>query len=127
MENIIIHTEPSTPYIPEILFDADKGICDLSGESYMEETYKFYLPLIEWIHKYFIDHQTLVFNFKFIYFNTSTSRIIIDLLVMIKEYISKGNQITVNWYYNEDDPDMKDEIQDFIEETGINIIIIKIN
>ena len=52
MENLIINSSSETPYFPRVSFDAETGICDISGESFMEETYKFYSPLMEWLEKY---------------------------------------------------------------------------
>ena len=124
MENIILHTNPDTRYFPEVMFDFNKGLCELSGESYMEETYKFYAPLIDWLKKYFAEKKPLVFNFKLSYFNTSTSRTIIEILELFKTYKSTGGSITVNWYYSSEDPDMRDEVQDFIDEVGFDIIIL---
>ncbi len=126
MENIILHINPDTPYFPGILFDTN-GTCELYGESYMEEPYKFYSPLLDWLKDFGNEKKPLIFNFKLSYFNTSTSRIIIELLEILKVSKSKGGDITINWYYSADDPDMKDEIQDFIEEVGIEIIIIESN
>ena len=49
MENITLTSSPTTPYFPEVNFNVESGICEISGESYMEETYKFYLPLLNWM------------------------------------------------------------------------------
>ena len=52
MEDILIKSSPETPYFPEVNFNANTGLCEISGESYMEETYKFFLPLSSWIKDY---------------------------------------------------------------------------
>jgi hypothetical protein len=122
MENLIIPKKPKEPYYPAVNFDAEKGICEISGESYMEETNRFYLPLINWIKEYTEKmDKPIVMNIKLIYFNTSSSRALLEILDHLKNYEDNGGLVTVNWYYDDEDPDMKDEIEDFIIETGLNI------
>src|SRR4030042_3312331 len=122
MENIVLKEVPDAPYYPMVNFDMEKGTCEISGESYMEETFKFYSPLLEWIKKYLEDkNKPLTLNFKLTYFNTNSSRLILDMLDIIKKSKDEGNKIIVNWFYDPVDPDMIDEVEDFEMETGLDI------
>ncbi len=128
MKNLIIKSDTDSPYYPGVSFNAQTGICELTGESYMEEAYKFYIPLIDWIKEYIkIVKKPMVFNFKLIYFNTSSSRLILDMLDIIKKFQNDGNDITVNWYYDPEDPDVKDEVEDFEIESGIDINLFEMH
>jgi hypothetical protein len=124
MENIFIKISSETPYFPEVNFNYNTGVCELIGESYMEETYKFYSPIIEWLNDYIKHQKSIVFNFKLTYFNTSTSRIILDILDILRVYLNDGGQVEINWYYKEDDPDMIYEVEDFQNETDVKINLI---
>jgi hypothetical protein len=127
MENIVIKEVPDSPYYPEVNFDAEKGICEISGESYMEETFKFYSPLLDWIVRYTKEvNKPLTFNFKLTYFNTNSSRLILDMLDILKKYQDNNGDVTVVWYYDPEDPDMIDEIEDFEMETGIKINLVEL-
>jgi hypothetical protein len=91
----------------------------------MEETYKFYAPLQDWLRKYFeTEDKPLEFNFRLTYFNTSSSRQILDLLEIMKVRMDRGADVKIKWYYDSDDPDMEDEIEDFKIETGLPIELI---
>ncbi|MGM0503559.1 MAG: DUF1987 domain-containing protein [Bacteroidota bacterium] len=126
MENITLKSSPETPYFPEVNFDADTGICEISGESYMEETYKFYLPLITWIKQYIKNkNQKIELVIKLIYLNTSSTKCILDMLEVLKDYQDKGGNVKVIWYYDTEDPDMVDEVEDFEVESGIKIELRK--
>ena len=126
MENIIIKEVQDAPYYPVVNFDAVKGICEISGESYMEETFKFYSPLLEWIKNYLSDKtKPLTLNLKLTYFNTNSSRLIMDMLEIIKRSKDGGAKIIVNWYYDPADPDMIDEVEDFEMETGLDINLVE--
>jgi hypothetical protein len=104
----------------------ENGICEISGESYMEETFKFYSPLLEWIKKYLENkNKPLTLNFKLTYFNTNSSRLILDMLDIIKKSKDEGNKVIVNWFYDSADPDMIDEVEDFEMETGLDINLVE--
>lgn len=128
MENIVIKEVQDAPYYPAVNFDAEKGICEISGESYMEETFKFYSPLLEWIKKYIKEkNKPLTINFKLTYFNTNSSRLILDILDIIKKNKDEGGKIAVNWHYDPADPDMIDEVEDFEMETGLDINLVELH
>lgn len=126
MENITLTSSPTTPYFPEVNFNVDKGICEISGESYMEETYKFYLPLINWIKDFTKTiKRPLELNIKLIYLNTSSTKCVLDILEILKDYEDDGGSVKVNWYYDKSDPDMVDEVEDFEAESGMKIELIE--
>lgn len=52
MKNIVIPAVKETPYFPSVDFDYEKGECSLAGESYMEDCFKFYNPLTDWLTEY---------------------------------------------------------------------------
>jgi Domain of unknown function (DUF1987). len=87
----------------------------------MEETYKFYEPVIRWLKDYMQEKKPIEFNFKLTYFNTASSRFILEILDMLKSYQDNGGQVKVSWYYKREDPDMLLEIQGFEAETGLKI------
>lgn len=126
MENITLTSSPTTPYFPEVNFNADKGICEISGESYMEETYKFYLPLINWIKDFTKTiKRPLELNIKLIYLNTSSTKCVLDILEILKDFEDDGGSVKVNWFYDKSDPDMVDEVEDFEAESGMKIELIE--
>lgn len=127
MENIALKSSPATPYFPEVNFDTDSGVCEISGESYMEETYKFYLPLINWIKEYTKNtSKKLILNIKLVYLNTSSTKCVLDILEILKDFEDQGGNVQVNWYYDKSDPDMIDEVEDFEAESGMKIKLLEL-
>ena len=127
MKNLIVEAVPDSPYYPEVNFNSETGVCELIGESYMEEAYKFYAPMLTWLKEYCLElKKSVTFNLKLTYFNTNSSRLLLDLLDVLKKSQEAGNDVEVNWYYEEDDPDVKDEVEDFEIETGLQIKMIPI-
>ena len=121
MENLVILTSPETPYFPKVNFNVDTGLCEIIGESFMEETYKFYAPLMTWLEQFIAQKKKVLLNIKLTYFNTSSSRSILDILDLLREYQDNGGEIEVNWFYDPNDPDMEDEVEDFKIESGLDI------
>jgi len=122
MEDKHIKGFKSAYIIPTVDFNVSSGICEISGESFLEETGKFYSPLLDWIKEYTSSiRKPITFIFKLSYFNTSTSKWILNILNVLKRFEDNGGEVTINWYYSEDDIDMQDDIEDYIIDTGLKI------
>jgi hypothetical protein len=128
MKNLKIEAIPDSPYYPEVNFDASSGICELVGESYMEEAYKFYTPILNWLKEYTLtEGNAVTFNIKLTYFNTNSSRLLLDMFDILKKAKDEGKDININWFYEEDDPDVQEEVEDFEIETGLKINMLPMN
>jgi len=122
MKSLKIDAIPDSPYYPEVEFDATSGICELTGESYMEEAYKFYTPILNWLKEYSqSEANAITLNVKLTYFNTNSSRLLLDMFDILKKAKDEGRKIVINWYYEDDDPDVQEEVEDFEIETGLKI------
>ncbi|MFO8235955.1 MAG: DUF1987 domain-containing protein [Bacteroidales bacterium] len=126
MKNIDIPRTENHPDKPAVYFNAETGVCEISGESYMESTYTFFLPLMQWIEQYIEEVRGRIqFNVKLFYFNTSATKCLLDIFEILKKYQDNGGDAEVIWYYEEDDPDMIEEVKDFETESGLEIKITK--
>lgn len=127
MENIEIKGYKDDYFIPTVSFNAESGVCEIAGESYLEETVEFYAPLLKWLEEFTTTVKNpLTFNFKLTYFNTSSSKRILDIMLILKEYEENEGQVTANWYIEDDDTDMEDEVEDFKIASDLEINIINI-
>ena len=124
LENLEIEGEKGTFFTPKVNFNAGTGTCVLEGESYLEDTWEFYDRLLSWISDYTKTGKPLSFDFKLTYFNTSSSKGILDVLKQIKNYEDQGGQVTVKWHHPEDDEDNVEEAEDFKEDTGLDIELV---
>lgn len=122
MENLIIEGSHKNFFIPSVDFNAKSGLCQISGESFLEDTIDFYNPIIDWIEQYIDDIKgPIALIIKLTYFNTSTSRSILDILNILKDYQEDGGEVVVNWHFDENDVDMEEDIDDYIIDTGLEI------
>ncbi len=107
MKNIFIKPTETTP---EIKFDFQKGQFEISGVSYPEFAREFYEPLLDALEKYVENPSVKITEmaFKFTYFNTGTNTLISGILSALEQLVSNGYQVRLQWYYEEEDEDMKE-------------------
>ncbi len=97
---------------PKIILDKKNGIFEISGRSLPEDSAEFYRPVLEWIESYSSEaNSSTEFVFKLEYFNTASSKLILDVLSALEDI--KGMKII--WYFHEDDEDMEEAGQEFSE------------
>lgn len=104
---------------PEIHFSPEENIFLIRGSSSPENVRGLYYPVIKWIAT-FIDEILAVGSnnyssenpFKFqvdlIYFNSSSAKFLHDIFLELKKLSSSGVTVVVEWFYKEDDIDMKE-------------------
>jgi hypothetical protein len=109
---------PATDDTPEVILDAS-GDFQFSGKSLPEDVASFYDPIIDWIDTYGQNpNDSSVFKFKLTYFNTASSKMILDILMKLEELSEGGADIKVEWHYEEEDEDMEEageEYSDIVE------------
>jgi hypothetical protein len=123
MENLYLS---GGKHIPEINFDANSGIFSISGQSYHEHAEEFYAPVLAWLREFFREEgKKAVVNMKFTYFNTASSRSILDILEILEKYEAQTpGSVTVNWFYKESDYDMFESGEDYQADVDIKINLI---
>jgi hypothetical protein len=111
MKPIIIEGTTKTPTIK---FDADNGVFEIKGRSIPENSVEFYKPLVDWLENYKESplEKTKV-DIRLEYFNTSSSKCILDVFKKLEAIHKSKNDVEVNWYYEEDDEDMLEAGEDY--------------
>ena len=108
-----VSIEPS-PKTPKINLDAEAGLVEIKGRSIPENSVEFYKPVMEWLDEYLnLPTSNTNVNIQLEYFNTSSSKCILDIFKRIESLSKKGHNIIINWYYEEDDEDMQEAGEDY--------------
>ena len=101
---------------PSVLLDVANNVFEISGRSLPEDVAAFYNPIIEWMEKYNQDPKPkTVFHFKLAYFNTASSKMLLDILMKLEELHNSGKEVVVKWHYAEDDEDMKEAGEEYAD------------
>jgi len=101
---------------PTVMLDAANDIFEISGRSLPEDVNAFYSPIIAWMEKYNqAPKPKTVFNFKLVYFNTASSKVLLDILMKLEDLQKVGKEVLVRWHYAEDDEDMKEAGEEYAD------------
>jgi len=101
---------------PTIILDKDSGIFEISGRSLPEDVSTFYEPILNWLDDYAEEaNAKTVFAFKLVYFNTASSKLILDILMKLEEMHENGNEILIKWFFPEDDEDMEEAGEEYAD------------
>jgi hypothetical protein len=105
---------------PKIILDPDNSIFEISGKSLPEDVTSFYEPILSWLGAYASEPlEKTEFAFKLIYFNTASSKALLDILMKLEEISEAGNEVLIKWYYPEDDEDMEEAGEEYAEIVDI--------
>ena len=113
MEALIIEETDETP---KIVLDAANNIFEFFGKSLPEDVTTFYGPVLDWLDEYgqSTNPKTVV-DIKLVYFNTASSKLILDILFKLEEIHDEGNDLSIVWHYQEDDEDMEEAGEEYAD------------
>jgi hypothetical protein len=113
METIKIQGTEDTP---KITLDKDNEIMEISGRSLPEDVTSFYDPVLAWLDEYSQSpNKQTIFNFKLVYFNTASSKLLLDILMKLEEIHENGNEVLIRWHFPEDDEDMEEAGEEYAD------------
>ena len=116
-----------TKQTPEVNFNADSGVIEVGGRSIPENSFEFYNPLLTWLDEYTSNPAAkTVVKIKLEYFNTSSSKYILEIFKKVKVIHTEEKDIIVEWYHDEDDEEMMETGEDYEDVTGLPFEIIAI-
>jgi hypothetical protein len=102
----------------------------LEGKSIPENSLEFYKPLFDWIDGYGqYPAQKTTINVNLEFFNTSTSKCLLTIFKGLEKIKKQGADVSVNWYYSDDDENLLESGQDFagVLNLGFNFIKVEEN
>jgi len=105
---------------PGVILDTAENNLELSGRSLPEDVNTFYEPVLSWIEEYAKEPlENTVFNFKLTYFNTASSKVILDILTQFEEMIEEGHQVLVRWHFPDEDEDMQEAGEEYADMVDV--------
>ncbi len=111
MEPLRIEKTKDTPFV---CFDKGSNRFEISGASLPANIFEFYNPVLDWLNEYCEspnDESNL--KLKFEYLNSSSTKMMLNILQVFDKIMQKGFKIIVNWYYELGDEEMKEMGDEF--------------
>lgn len=115
MEKLFIEPTKSTPLVD---FDPTSGKLLVKGESYPEYAAKFYSPVFTWLTTFLESdsEQTAVIDLEISYFNSSSSKALMNIFDILEEAAERGRDIIVNWRYDKENEAAMECGEEFMED-----------
>ncbi len=111
MEPIKIDGSQDTPTIE---LDASAGKFEMSGKSFPADVAQFFQPILDWLDDYAESPlEKTVLVLKMDYFNTASSKVILDILYRFEDIANDGHNVLIKWYYPDDDEDMQETGEEY--------------
>ena len=103
MESLVIKGSKRTP---EIVLDKVQEKFLISGRSLPENTASYYAPVLDWFNQYLNEpNPKTILTFELNYFNSSSSKVFLEMIFKMQEILNKGLDAKINWCYTQDDID----------------------
>lgn len=125
-----------TEFTPGVVFNPELSVFEIYGFSRPEDVAGFYKPLMKWLALYEESvlgknsnkgKTNIVLNLKLIYFNSASSKFLLDLLFVFVKFHTKGNDLEINWHYEEDDDEILESGQELSEMIGYSFNFIPVH
>jgi hypothetical protein len=103
-----------------IVLDKERGVFEFAGKSRPENAIEFFEPVFKWFDNYIADPNPMTqIVFKLDYYNSSSAKVLLRLLVRLEQLVEIGNNVKIHWCYRKNDEDIIESGEDF--STMINI------
>jgi len=104
------------PTDKSLAVDISYGILNFTGRSILTDPKVFFDPVNTWVEKYLKNpaRETVV-NVKLEYIDTASTQSLYQILRLLNGVRKKGLVLMLNWYIEDEDPEMK-ELGEMIEQ-----------
>lgn len=107
----------ATTSTPEISLNPDNGQMTIRGESYPENTFEFYRPVIAWIKTFLAESPIPAsLNLELVYLNTGSVKCLMDIFDLFEDAHQEGRLVTTTWLYHAKNPRALETAEEFKED-----------
>lgn len=122
LETLKVEQTTSTPAVD---FDATTGLLVLNGESYPENSFDFFKPLLDWVEAFLAQTEGPVrLRIGLTYMNTSSIKSMMDLLDLLEDAHAASREVTVTWFYDEENDRALEMAEEFREEVTLPFFVL---
>jgi len=108
-----------TTSTPEVRFDQGSRTLIVTGESYPENSFDFYAPVLDWLTANLPSMSEMTLVVSVTYMNSSSIKCMLDILDAMEEAHTAGKGVSVVWNYEKDNPRALDLAEEFRSEVTI--------
>ena len=122
MNNIELSATASTP---SVTTDGAAGTMEMRGDSYPENSFEFFAPLVEWVQNHLkTPDASLRLDLYLLYLNTSSVRAMMDIFELLEDAHDSSHAVSVQWFYDEDNERIAELAEEFKEDCSFPFEIL---
>jgi hypothetical protein len=107
----------STQSTPSVKTEWAAGKLEMRGDSYPENSFEFFEPIMVWVEKYLAESDApLRIDLYLLYLNTSSVKAMMDIFDMLEDAHGKGREVAVSWFYDLDNERIAELAEEFKED-----------
>ncbi len=107
----------ATTSTPAVTADAQTGNLEMRGDSYPENSFEFFAPIVEWVQDHLkTPNASLDVALHLLYLNTSSVRAMMDIFELLEDAHKSSHAVAVQWFYDEDNDRIAELAKEFKED-----------
>ncbi|WP_144632576.1 biofilm regulation phosphoprotein SiaC [Bordetella genomosp. 13] len=116
---------PGTQSTPSILTDAKSGVLRMGGDSYPENSFELFGPVLEWVETYLRDSaEPLRLELELLYLNTSSIKAVMEIFDLLEAAHDQGRAVKVEWFYDMRNERVGELAEEFKEDCSFPFAVI---
>jgi hypothetical protein len=114
-----------TSVTPKVHFRVETGVMTITGDSYPENAFDFFEPIITWINR-FIEERTdpVRLDVTLSYLNTSSIKCLVDILDTLEEAHKSGRGVRIYWFYEPENDRALEMAEEFKEDISFPFTVV---
>lgn len=114
MEDLKIEGTQSTP---AIFCNVAEGAIEMRGDSYPENSFELFTPVLDWIEQYIAqERRPLQLRLYLLYLNTSSVKVMMDIFDLLNDAHAQGREVAVEWFYDPQNERVAELAEEFRED-----------
>ncbi|MBI4742395.1 MAG: DUF1987 domain-containing protein [Betaproteobacteria bacterium] len=114
----------ATSMTPAIVATWDAGRLRFEGDSYPENSFDFFRPVVGWLNAYLREEtRPLLMEVRLAYLNTSSVRVMMDLLDLLEEAYGNGRGVSLTWFYEAGNERAAELAEEFKEDCTFPYVV----
>lgn len=124
MNDLVLEPTQSTP---EVKASALSGVLEMRGDSYPENSFDFFAPIVAWIRDFLESEgsRPLRLELHLLYLNTSSVKVMMDIFDSLEDAHGEGRDVAVHWYYDSDNERIAELAEEFKEDCTFPFEIVQ--
>lgn len=119
--------QEATQDTPLIEYDPTEKVLKIHGKSFPEDVEEAYEPFQNWLSKSAPLLSAVTLDVQLDYFNTASSKKILQFLLQFSKIALTGTKVKVLWKYYEDDEDIEESGKRYRDLSKLDFEFIEFN